>query len=1017
MHSPTPRVKLNHASRQQSSNELSDDIISRLDVRSEYESLGVQFTASKPTAKGWIACSAYGRDDKKASAAVHVESGVYKDHGSNLICGLFDFAVHTGEFPDWKAARKHYAIKTKMDKRLPKSETKEDHLLSKFDFNNKWNGLLARGLVSAFPGISDLSLQRAGSQLAHYPKSALHPHLVVTLPVFGVYLADRPPVGYVVMMVNGKPLELYRGKDVPPDYVKRAVMGDTGLVNRRGVEMIADGRAELVLKVEGVTGMLAMQAKIPDEWIDKVAVVANACGAQESTLPRLISPVFSGIPVVVIHDADVPGQTGAKVWEGELNKFTSSVNLQLPYVIVEKGGKDLRDWLNEGNEFEDLLDLIRRQFPGWLESKGEQQATEIARQDTTEAKPKAKSVQKTIEDIPFDADNADPDKLVKSLIINRPAPIGGPTEADAPTPPPAIVIDNTISQEAAILKRLGMVVIGMPVGTTEIVGFCTRTGRTFKILQINALTFVGLMQHLGGDIRQEINRPGAEPIPNRLTFDTVKEAIAIEACSHPLTSESYLGVGIWGVGNQIVLVNGGEATIVGDEISRIKIPMLGGKVLEMTAEKKWFDHEWFVAEFDKSLDCNYGLDILNRAINVFARWDNWKHSSNPLLVVGLVCVTWIQSMIAHRPHPSIVGSSNSGKTTLLDTLRQMFCQKCMSISSSSPSAAGIRAAIGNTSKALIIDELESTNPHTREVLNMFRVMSKGDVIMRSTGDQRLVTYKLKCLPWHGAISTDFESQADRNRYLMLELTPLKKGQGSTLQIPSPEELEQLGLQLMVLAVRHYRRSEELSAAIKGVYFESIDRRIVESFSVPCGMIAAIRGMTEDEAIELTRKVLIERDLEEQSEADEVTLLQKIFESTIQLSNGSRTTISALLQKYRSHPDPEADEAFTRYGIRPVSKSIGGSPKQPCLFFCPNSIKLNLFTDPADKRVNVGQILARVTGAFQGDKQRMGVHAPRGVTIPLAVIESLLGGGTESSVNPRAVIEGLGSDVEGDFSDA
>lgn len=87
------------------------EIIDRLDVQSEYEALGVR-VAGKPAADGWLPVHAIGRDDRNASAAIHLRTGRYKDHGGegeNL--SLWDAAVKAGRFPDWMQARAHYADK------------------------------------------------------------------------------------------------------------------------------------------------------------------------------------------------------------------------------------------------------------------------------------------------------------------------------------------------------------------------------------------------------------------------------------------------------------------------------------------------------------------------------------------------------------------------------------------------------------------------------------------------------------------------------------------------------------------------------------------------------------------------------------------------------------------------------------------------------------------------------------------------------------------------------------------
>jgi hypothetical protein len=54
---------------------------------------------------GWHECHAIDRDDSHPSAAIHEDSGHYRDLGpSNLSLRFLDLAVQLGAYPDWKTA-------------------------------------------------------------------------------------------------------------------------------------------------------------------------------------------------------------------------------------------------------------------------------------------------------------------------------------------------------------------------------------------------------------------------------------------------------------------------------------------------------------------------------------------------------------------------------------------------------------------------------------------------------------------------------------------------------------------------------------------------------------------------------------------------------------------------------------------------------------------------------------------------------------------------------------------------
>ena len=962
------------------SQQITDEIISKLDIAAEYTALGVKLAADHPTDKGWISCYAYGREDSKASAAIQIDTGVYKDQGGKCTtCGLFQFAVEiAGKFSDWKTARNHYAVVAGMGTKLPKNGNEPVKLEDRIDVGHGWNGLIVRGLLAAYPGITDLALRMTGATLALYPKHRKRPDSCVAVPVYSPRLLNDVPVGYIVMQSSGQPMKTKTGEK------KRIVLESSGLVNRRGLTMIMDGRAKLIVKVEGFTDVVTFQGKLNDhpEYIDKIAVVTNACGARETTLPVDFAGVFSTIPTIIVHDADEPGQIGAAFWSQEVGKFTEVANLQLPYPIVEKHGKDIRNWFTDtGNEtrgIDEFLQMVREQYPGFLDAFD---GKEVSENRIGIAVPSASG-----------GDNGNGDRRVNgshsgngSIPQNRLPPVdgsgaAGKDHAGLPDKPRmAQPIAGTITQYQVILKRLGMIVLGMPEGTNNVAGFCERNGRTFILERVSSLKMADLVLHLGPEIVPEI-QTGDEKDPNKLAMSAIQLAIAAEGSKTRLTGKGYLGVGIWELCGRLMIVNAGEATIVNGDITRTTVPLIDGKIFDFGESQKWFDHDWFVEEFKRTENREYSMGVLNEAIEIFGRWDNWTHKHNPEIVASLICCSWIQTIWDYRPQACVVGGSNSGKTSLFTVTKAMFCQGRMTVGGADPTMAWIRQSLGNTAKIISCDEFE--HPHRRkECLDGFRAASRGETVGRGTSGQKGISFTLRHLPWHGAISADFRSAADRNRYLMLELNPVPKGRGSTLSIPSAQECENLGLRLMVVAVRNWQRAKMIAAAIKKVNFEGVDRRIVESFSVPCGMIAAILGLDDAESVELTKDFLKERNFDEQSESDEQTLLREIYESPVQLDGGKKSSMSMLIKGAYGN---SYNDAMIRCGVRKILKGA-----VEYLFFCESSICANLFTDQAKKSTGVSQILARVPGAIR-DRQRMGAHNPRGVSIAISTIDSLMG---------------------------
>lgn len=103
--------------------------------------------------------------------------------------------------------------------------------------------------------------------------------------------------------------------------------------------------AQVVVKCEGLPDALALHsAGLPAGWV----AITNACGAGGS-LKKLDFAFAAGKRVVVVGDADEPGQVGARGFAAAFHQAgASEVRLvSLPYETTANHGKDLRDYIQE----------------------------------------------------------------------------------------------------------------------------------------------------------------------------------------------------------------------------------------------------------------------------------------------------------------------------------------------------------------------------------------------------------------------------------------------------------------------------------------------------------------------------------------------------------------------------------------------------------------------------------------------------------------------------------------------
>jgi len=324
-------------------------ILQRLDLRAEYAAFGVEIASDNPSATGWLSCRVFGSDDRSPSAGVNVAGdgpalGRYKEFaGEARNLSLFEFAsTAAGKFADWKAARKHYAKAAGV--KLPRGNEPEkpaDRLVFRAGREHQ----IAAWCQTKPPITLDAALA-AGARVAGWPASTQQ-YTVIALPIYGPALTDAGPTGWMIWNKTGRLLPLYQGQGREPTYKKMLMIGGSksGWMGRWSLDHLAG--AEVVWKTEGPGDMLAVMSILPEALRGRHVAIANSGGTQEGLFPDFWRHL-AGKVVYVIHDCDKDGQAGglkqARLAAGVAVEVR---HLILPYPIVEKHGKDVRDWVNE----------------------------------------------------------------------------------------------------------------------------------------------------------------------------------------------------------------------------------------------------------------------------------------------------------------------------------------------------------------------------------------------------------------------------------------------------------------------------------------------------------------------------------------------------------------------------------------------------------------------------------------------------------------------------------------------
>lgn len=579
-----------------------------------------------------------------------------------------------------------------------------------------------------------------------------------------------------------------------------------------------------------------------------------------------------------------------------------------------------------------------------------------------------------------------------------------PTSQSPPNTPPAgcepprtSFEDETIG-ERRIVKRIKLDVLGkLPGGAIKVFSLYHR--RTEIIRNIGKMTYEDLLQIAGPPAREYVIKSIQDDIPDVYSFAEVREAIAILAGFRTIGDQTELGVGCWeGVENardgemSVVLVGAGEAAYWnGDKkLYRIDYPRAKGHLLDFeSGEESWYDYER-LAKLLEEMTPEQCSKVKDECVELFGKW-RWKTQSAPDVAAGLVFSTFVQSFWEWRPQVAVTGESNSGKSFLWNALEGIFGK--LVIKASKPSAAGIRQAIGRTSKPVLIDEFEHER-HRVEILEMLRASSRGDKILRGTPNQKGQEFRLRHIAWVAAIEVGLQREPDKNRFVNLELMKPRSEDAGKLTLPTLTELGDLGQRMLAVAIKSIEKARPLAMVLRDVRVPGVDPRIVESYAVPAAMLATIDGLDETGARRVLEDFLMELDSDEiEVDVDKQAILSDIMATHIQ-SGRDRLTVAQWLDFIvrQDNRAAEAEIVLGGSGIKLDSyteleqKKITDCPDyclegSPCILLGHRNISTKLLRGTRWDGQNIDKILMRIPNATRS-KRYIGKQGQRCVVIPM-----------------------------------
>ena len=248
------------------------------------------------------------------------------------------------------------AVGLKPKRTLTKVKAIDHHL--EFEQEQSIIDLRFNLFCDTYKPISVDAVKRAGGRVATYRQS----NPVIAFPMYGHEGVSGEPIGYSIFSVTGSPLPAYKPDEkgnmklvAGPKSINTA--GSTsGVIGEQAVIEKDRWHQKPLIKLEGETDMLAAMTMLGDQ----AYCFTLGAGAKQGTKGlAFMATWLSGTKHFVIHDADVPGQDGAKSWCSEVAGVCSETrNVSLPYPVEKTKGKDFRQWAIDGGDVKALKELM-----------------------------------------------------------------------------------------------------------------------------------------------------------------------------------------------------------------------------------------------------------------------------------------------------------------------------------------------------------------------------------------------------------------------------------------------------------------------------------------------------------------------------------------------------------------------------------------------------------------------------------------------------------------------------------
>lgn len=640
--------------------------------------------------------------------------------------------------------------------------------------------------------------------------------------------------------------------------------------------------------------------------------ITNSNGAKE-TPRQWIRDLLAGKKIVVIGDADQPGIIGAEKWAKALSQKSDVTLIKLPYPVAKDHGPDVRDFLRE-RTIGELLALVG---------------------NTRSMEPSEEAIPATEEE-----DFEIYDECLKALRLN--------------------VLYETES---------GRVVV-----------HCVSTKKTREISQVDRMKLETLIQLAGRPAIELI--VNSEPDVGQFSISQVRKAIALAASGRPMDSDcdDFFGRGVWRSENDIVLVNGSHISIWdGNDLHLSHEAIHKDMIFRFGGEKSnWFEH----CAMEQLLKQCQDPEFRKSTVNKMAEWvERWSWDCQEIageLVTGMILATFIQSLFSWRPQISICGESNTGKTSFF----QVLCGDSeapggiagrLAWKVSDTTAAGIRQGVANHSVFITLDEWDGIK-RKQEILKLLRSSGPGDKSVYGSSSHTSKKFGLRHLCWMAGVYSEIVDDADRNRFVSIDLVRPSASRWRAFRLPSQADATAMGEKLMAISIWGAIETARLAEELTKVEVATVHERQIRNLAVGAAAFSVACSTTW----EVSKKVLetFASYYAAGSESEVIPahsqVLEELLRSIIDCGPGQKRVIGDLL----TSPGEYQSYAKTLESFGVAVKSHNGHQH---LFIHEVKWREKSHENKIPWK-SVKQILCRTPGAIR-HQARMSGFVSRGVLIP------------------------------------